>query len=287
MRRALRLLAIAVAAVACAPATASAQSATTCPATFQVLHNDRIGALKLPAGAYQITATGLSCAQASKLFTQFLNDWDGNLPSPWRVVASRSQFVRGTSGTSFTVRRVTTPATPGACSGTFAIFEPVNAAGLQIGLGHWALSVAGGLSCSTAFQVFAQTADTNLVPPGWTVDPATNTFRRGGQSFVATNQGNAPSGIGRSTGTRCPATFRVLNNDRIGALSLPKGNYLITLLPGGGLSCPVASDLFAAFLRDTNGRLPAPWRLNAQTATFTRGAGSDIGFQVEPARVAR
>lgn len=287
MRRALCLLTVAIAAGAIAPATASAQSATTCPATFQVLHNDRIGALKLPAGAYQITATGLSCAEASRRFTQFLQDWDGNLPSPWRVVASRSQFVRGTSGTNFTVRRVTTPASPGTCAGTFAIFEPVSAAGLRIGLGHWALSVAGGLSCTTAFQVFAQTADTNLVPPGWTVDPATNTFRRGGQSFVAANQGDAPSGIGRSTGTRCTATFRVLNNDRIGSLRLPRGNYLITLLPGSGLTCPVASDLFAAFLRHPDGRLPRPWRLNAQTATFTRGSGSSIGFHVEPARNAR
>ncbi len=287
MRRVLCLLSLAVAAVAIAPATASAQSAVTCPATFQVLHNDRIGALQLPAGAYQITATGLSCAEASRRFTQFLNDWDGNLPSPWRVVAARSQFVRGTTGTNFTVRRVTTPATAGACPGTFAIFEPVTAAGLRIGLGHWALSVAGGLSCTTAFQVFAQTADTNLVPAGWTVDPATTTFRRGGPSFTATNQGNAPSGIGRSTGTRCTATFRVQNNDRIGSLRLPRGNYLITLLPGAGLTCPIASDLFAAFLRHPDGKLPRPWRLNAQTATFTRGAGSDIGFQVEPARNAR
>lgn len=287
MRRALLLLTLALATSVAGPSTASAQSATTCPATFQVLHNDRIGALQLPAGAYQIVATGLSCSEASRLFTRFLDDWDGNLPSPWRVVAARSQFVRGTSSTNFTVRRVRTPATGTACPGTFAIFEPVTAAGLRLGLGHYALTVSGGLSCSTAFTVFAQTADTNLVPPGWTVDPATNTFRRGGQSFVAANLGNPPSGIGRSTGTRCTATFRVLNNDRIGSLQLPKGNYLITLLPGSGLTCPIASDLFAAFLRHPDGRLPRPWRLNAQTATFTRGSGSSIGFQVEPARNAR
>lgn len=287
MRRLVCLLALSLVAVALAPGAASAQGATTCPGTFQVLHDDRIGALRLPAGAYQITATGLSCPSASKLFTRFLDDWDGRLPSPWRVDAPRSRFVRGSTGTSFAVRRTTTPPTTGACPGTFAIYEPVTAAGLRVGLGHYALSVAGGLSCSTAHLVFAQTADTNLVPPGWTVDPATTTFRRGGRSFVAANQGDAPSGIGRSTGTRCPATFRVRNDDRIGALRLPRGNYLIRLLPGAGMTCPIASDLFAAFLRHPDGRLPSPWRLNAQTATFTRGASSRTGFHVEPARVAR
>lgn len=284
MRRVLCLTALAVATIATLPAPASAATAATCPGTFQVLHNDRVGALKLPAGGYQILATGLSCQQASSLFTRFLNDWDGVLPSPWRVVAARSQFVRGTSNINFIVRRVTAPPAAGACPGSFAIYEPVTAAGLRLGLGHWSLTASGGLSCRTAFLVFAQTADTNLVPPGWTVDPATNTFRRGGQSFVATNLGDPPSGIGRSTGTQCPATFRVLNNDRIGALRLPKGPYLITLLPGSGLSCPVASDLFASFLRHPNGRLPQPWRLDAQTATFTRGKNSNVGFLVEPAR---
>lgn len=283
MRRALCLLLFCVAACAAVPASASAATAATCPGTFQVLHKDRIGALKLPAGGYQILATGLSCQQASSLFTRFLNDWDGVLPTPWKVVAARSQFVRGTSNINFIVKRVTSPATAGACPGTFAIYEPVTAAGLKIGLGQWALTVSGGLSCTTAFKVFAQTADANLVPPGWTVDPATTTFRKGGQSFTAADVGPAPSGIGRSTGTQCTATFSVLNNDAIGALKLPKGKYLISLLPNSGLSCPVASDLFASFLRYPNGKLPSPWVLDAQTATFTRGKGSSIGFLVEPA----
>ena len=64
-----------------APASASAQ-ATVCPATFSVLHDDQIGRMSLPAGAYTVTLldpTGLSCAEAYDLFRQFLEDWDGRL----------------------------------------------------------------------------------------------------------------------------------------------------------------------------------------------------------------
>ena len=51
-----------------------------CPATFQVLHNDRIGRLKLPAGPYRIRIIdnqALGCKRASKLFAKFLQDFDG------------------------------------------------------------------------------------------------------------------------------------------------------------------------------------------------------------------
>ena len=49
---ALAIIVVAIALVS--PAAASAQSGApaTCPATFQVLHDDKIGSLSLPAGAY-------------------------------------------------------------------------------------------------------------------------------------------------------------------------------------------------------------------------------------------
>ena len=78
----------------------------------------------------------------------------------------------------------------------------------------------------------------------------------------------------------CP-TFRVLHNDRIGKLNLPKGNYSVTVLNGSKLSCTQSSALFARFLQDWDGVLPKPWVLNAKTATFTRGRGSDLGFRVK------
>ena len=61
---------------------------TTCPGTFQVLHNDRIGTFAVPKGNYAITllaARRLSCAKASSYFARFLQDFDGVLPRPWIV----------------------------------------------------------------------------------------------------------------------------------------------------------------------------------------------------------
>jgi len=83
----------ALALTAVAPASGAA-----CP-SFRVLHNDRIGPASLPAGSYAITVeAGLSCQAASQLFTRFLEDYDGVLPKPWRVVAEgsgKASFTRG------------------------------------------------------------------------------------------------------------------------------------------------------------------------------------------------
>jgi len=69
----------------------------------------------------------------------------------------------------------------------------------------------------------------------------------------------------------CP-TFRVLHNDRIGAASLPAGNYEVAVEPG--LSCSASTQLLARFLADYDGVLPKPWRVVAEgsgKASFTRG----------------
>ena len=69
--RTLVTLAMAAACSACAsalPASAQTTGATTCSGTFQVLHNDSVGALYLPAGSYTIvvlTPGTLSCSDAS------------------------------------------------------------------------------------------------------------------------------------------------------------------------------------------------------------------------------
>jgi hypothetical protein len=77
----------------------AAAAGTQCP-TFRVLHNDRIGAVLLPAGTYGVKLTRgskLSCAQASGLFARFLEDYDGVLPGGWRVVPKgkgKARFVK-------------------------------------------------------------------------------------------------------------------------------------------------------------------------------------------------
>src|SRR5688500_15290003 len=158
-------LVLALAAVVCSLAfagPAAAQGApAACPATFQVLHDDRIGQLQLRAGHYTVTlldAGRLSCTEASDLFRQFLEDWDGRLPRPWRLNVATATFTRGSSGTGFSVA-------------------------------------------------------------------------------PASNHGGGGGGGHHPHGSACPGTFRVLHNDVIGTFSIPRGNYRITLLSVGRVSC--------------------------------------------------
>jgi hypothetical protein len=186
----------------------SAKAATAvCPNTFHVLHDDRVGKLKLPKGHYKITLlrkNKLSCARAAKLFTKFLEDYDGKLPGKWRVVKKSASFVKGATGIGFSVKK-----------------------GKKKG--------GGG--------------------------------------------GRHPSGGGK----RCPATFEVLNNDRIGKLKIPAGEYYITRLTRTSPNCKRASKLFAKFLQDVDGDLGPKWRINVRRAAFIkRGTGGD-GFRIKPA----
>ena len=74
-----------------------------------MLHDDKIGSLSLPAGAYTVTlrdSAALSCAHASDYFRQFLEDWDGKLPRPWRYSVQGTglgTFRRGSSSVGFSV----------------------------------------------------------------------------------------------------------------------------------------------------------------------------------------
>ena len=79
---------------------------------------------------------------------------------------------------------------------------------------------------------------------------------------------------------RCPATFHVLHNDRIGRLKLREGHYRIRVLDDQALTCERAATLFARFLQDFDGELPGRWRLEVATATFTK-RGTDVGFRVK------
>lgn len=87
----------------------------------------------------------------------------------------------------------------------------------------------------------------------------------------------ALGGAASASAAACPS-FKVLHDDRIGAASLPAGNYEVTV--AGGLSCQASSKLFARFLSDWDGNLPKPWRATAEgsgKATFT---GGSLSFSV-------
>ena len=211
MKRATPRLILCLAALAAFLAMPAAASATpqSCP-TFRVLHNDRIGMLQLPRGTYNMrtsNADKISCAQASRLFTQFLEDYNGILPSPWRYEVTsvgNGRFIRGRRGPSFRVSRIT--------------------------------SGGGG--------------------------------------------GGGGGGVHPDSGRRCPGTFMVLHNDRIGRLRLPRGEYTITLLQLGKLTCRQASQNLTRFLNIPSGNLPDPWVLYPQSASFRRGARGP-GFRIK------
>jgi hypothetical protein len=190
---------------------ASSAAAAGCP-SFRVLHDDRIGPAVLPAGNYTITvapSAGLTCPAASKLFTRFLEDFDGVLPTPWRV--------------------------SGQGSGK-ATFTQSGKAGFSV-----ARSSGGG--------------------------------------------GGGGGGGGNSElGALCRNSFTVNSNVVLGPLTFPRGQYLLYIPPRSGISCNRASVLFTRFLGSPGGRLPFPWRLKNQTATFFKPENpTRSAFRVEPA----
>ena len=171
-------------------APANAQTGT-CTASFHVLHNDHIGRLSVPAGLYRLSTSNLTCAQASRLFTQFLDDFNGVLPAPWRYrveAAGRGTFT-ASRGRSFSVVRTgaaTDAATPGPasqgggshgdllCPGTFEVEDDDRVGNLRIPAGAYQITLLGGnLTCATAERYFGIFLDrpTGRLPRKWTVLP--------------------------------------------------------------------------------------------------------------------
>jgi len=167
---------------------AAPASAATCP-SFKVLHNDRIGAANLPAGNYTITTdTGLSCQVASQLFTRFLQDWDGNLPKPWRVVAEgtgKASFTRG-SQPGFSVARSGGSGGGGnselgkLCSGTFTVNASSDVGPLFFPKGQYLVYIPAqsGITCRRASILFTRflAAPEGQLPFPWRVKTQTATF---------------------------------------------------------------------------------------------------------------
>jgi hypothetical protein len=279
---------------------ASASAATKCPATFQVLDNDHIGSMSLPAGPYTVTVSGLSCGSASTLFTQFLSDYDGVLPFPWVANASKRSFTRSGSSVSFSVKPGKYPPTPPppnglvTCPGTFSVLHNDRIGALPFPKGAYQLRVYNSaFTCQRVSQWFAQFLDDyegDLARP-WTIGPPPSGSTGGaffvpaGRVFTALRTSSNTGGGGHtpSGGTTCPGTFSVLHDDHVGSLYLPKGPYVVSLIQGDTLTCAQASQQFTRFLDAAS--MPSPWVLDAATATFTRGSGSSAGFRIKPARV--
>lgn len=191
-----------------APSRAEA-ARTQCAGTFHVLHNDRIGQLRLPQGRYRITilASGRpSCAQASRLFALFLQDYDGNLPGGWRVLAGSSTFLRA-RGVGFHVRRAGRGGTGGGgeaeeeaggggrhpaggrfCPGTFRVLHDDRIGPLRLRRGpYWIILLQRrGLACAQASRLLARFLEDfrGNLPHPWRLEAQSASFRRGGPRAI-------------------------------------------------------------------------------------------------------
>ena len=187
----LALLALALALAVRAPA---ASASTRCPATFRVLHNDRIGALILPGGSYQLRVQGLSCGRAANLLPVFLNDYDGRLPGGWTVgVRSRGRgvFRRGSASFSVTLRSSSGggggPVVDLTCPTTVAVPTPTQAGLLPLPTGSYRITRLSAVSpsCAQATQLLqgfvGQT--TQVLPGGWISLPDDGAFVNGSTTY--------------------------------------------------------------------------------------------------------
>ncbi len=182
------LLALAAAVAALALSAAAPASAATCP-TFRVLHNDRIGPANLPAGNYEITVeTGLSCPASTKLLARFLEDYDGVLPKPWRVVAEGTGKASFTPGglPGFSVARVGGGGGGGnnvlgkLCSGTFTVNAGSDVGPLFFPKGQYLIYLPpkSGITCRRASVLFTRflAAPGGTLPFPWRVKTQTANF---------------------------------------------------------------------------------------------------------------
>ena len=156
-----------------------------CPGTFQVLNNDHVGTLSLPAGPYVISITGnLSCTQASSLFTTFLDQWTGDLPGGW--VVTSDGFRKG--ATAFTVARSHhKPPSPApssrTCPGTFSVLHNDRIGAASFAQGNYVVTLlkasTSHFSCQTASRTFAyflNTRSSKPLPYPWLLTTKTRTF---------------------------------------------------------------------------------------------------------------
>jgi len=283
-----------------AAASPSAAAPTVCPGTFQVLNNDRVGSLSLPAGPYVISISGtLSCTQASSLFTTFLYQWTGNLPGGW--VVTSNGFRKGT--TAFTValthHKPPSPAPSSlTCPGGFSVLHNDRIGPASFAQGNYVITLlkpsTSHFSCQTASRTFAyflNTRSSKPLPYPWLLTTKTKTFTekttgvgfRVAQVMLLGAPQTGPkvtAGGGETVGTPCRPLYRVTGgNARIDNFVLDRGTYQIWAI--GGLSCTQARKdvVRAVALRTT---LPKGWKHNIAKAIVTVGGGRGFRLKLAP-----
>lgn len=182
----LAALALLVALLTAGPAAGAAP--TSCP-SFRVLHDDRIGPAVFPAGSYTITidsTSGLACGAAAKLFTRFLEDYDGVLPRPWRVTgegSGKASFKPGDAA-GFSVSRSSGSGEGSSllgalCNGTFTVNASTRVGPLFFPKAGYLLYIPprSGISCRRASVLFTRFLGAGgALPQPWRTIAQTATF---------------------------------------------------------------------------------------------------------------
>lgn len=182
------LMALAAAISALALVATAPASGAACP-SFRVLHNDRIGGASLPAGSYQVTVEpDLRCQSASKLFTRFLEDYDGVLPKPWKIVgegSGKASFTQG-SQPGFSVARIGGGGSGGntelgqLCPGAFTVNAGSQVGPLFFPKGQYLLYIPAksAITCRRASVLFTRflAQPHGTLPFPWRLKNQTATF---------------------------------------------------------------------------------------------------------------
>jgi hypothetical protein len=178
------------------PSPAPSPSSLTCPGSFQVVHNDHIGAMSLPAGNYRInrltSSQKLTCAQSASWFAYFLNhDYAGTLPAPWTMNTGAKTFYDGSRTNGFNVLKLTglgevMGSNPrygdSICSTNFGVGATTTISGFTVPAGNYVVIATGSATCSRAMQLATETINTAELPSGWTIDKSVGWFHnRGGR----------------------------------------------------------------------------------------------------------
>lgn len=146
-----------------------------------------------------------------------------------------------------------------------------------------------GLTCaqsSALFTRFLEDYDGSL-PGGWRVN-AQGTgkavfTRSGGPGFSVARTRGEEEGNNPELGRLCPGSYTVNHTSIVGPLRFTQGKFLVYIPARSLISCRRASVLFTRFLGQPGGRLPFPWRLLNQTATFYKPAHPlRSAFRIEP-----
>ena len=160
-----------------------------------MLHNDRIGTAKFPAGQYDITLIRpqrITCSRASHLFARFLQDFNGVLPTGWVLNAAKGRFVKN-GGFGFEVSQSSGGGGGGGGGGqhpagnstkcpTFQVLNDDQIDGQRFRKGTYQMTALGGLSCTAASSQFRNflANNQNDLPGYWRLDARTGTFLRDG-----------------------------------------------------------------------------------------------------------